>query len=55
MAKKTYVALVAIKHDGEDIEIGEMLDLDDKTQAPALLDVKAVGLASAEDKKTAKK
>lgn len=60
MTKKTYIALVRIKHDGEDFEIGETLELDDKKDAPALLDVQAIELAAAEEKaqppaKTAKK
>lgn len=55
MTKKTYVALTTIQHNGEAIEIGETLELDDKKEAPALLDVQAVELAPAEEKKTAKK
>lgn len=53
MTKKTYIAKTPIKHDGEDIEVGDMLELDDKKQAPALLEVGAIELA--EEKKPAAK
>jgi hypothetical protein len=42
MAKKTYIAKTAIEHNKEAYTEGEELSLDDKTEAPALLAVKAI-------------
>lgn len=42
MAKKTYVAKTAINHNQEDFAVGDPIELDDKTEAPALLAVEAI-------------
>lgn len=47
MAKKTYTALTAIHHDGEEYAAGDPVDMDDKRDAPALLAVGAIEPAAA--------
>lgn len=44
MPKKTYVAKTPINHDQKDYAVGDSIELDDKTEAPALLDVAAIEL-----------
>lgn len=44
MAKKTYVAKTPINHNQQDYAVGAPIELDDKTESPALLDVGAVEL-----------
>lgn len=51
MAKKTYVAKTPINYSGEPFAEGDPIELDDKTEAPALLAVGAI--APAEPVKTA--
>lgn len=54
MAKKTYIANTPIQHDGEDYAEGDKIELDDKSEAPALLAVAAVELATDEQPTAAK-
>ena len=42
LAKKSYIAKKAIQHDGELYAEGDPIELDDKTEAPALLAVEAI-------------
>jgi hypothetical protein len=42
MTIKTYTAKTPIKHNGEDIAVGDTVDLDDKTEAPQLIAVDAI-------------
>ena len=42
MAKKTYTAKTAINHDQVDYAEGDSIELDDKTEAPALIAVGAI-------------
>ncbi len=53
MAKKQYIAKTPIQHNGDDFAEGDPIELDDKTEAPALLAVNAVEPDST--KKTATK
>lgn len=53
MAKKTYTAKTPIEHNGVPYEPGDPLELDDKTEAPALLAVDGIEIESA--KKSASK
>jgi hypothetical protein len=47
MAKKTYAAKTQIEHDKVTYMEGEPIELDDKTEAPALLAVGAIEETSA--------
>lgn len=51
MAKKSYITKTPIRRNDEDIEVGTTIELDDKTEAPQLLDVGAIELDTS--KKTA--
>lgn len=53
MTKKAYTAKTAINHDQKPYEPGDPIELDDKTEAPALLAVDAIEPA-AEKKQAAK-
>ena len=52
MANKSYITKTPIRRNDEDIEIGSSIELDDKTEAPQLLDVGAIELDT-KAKKTA--
>lgn len=45
MAKKDYITKTPIRRNDENIDVGATLNLDDKTEAPQLLDVDAIELA----------
>lgn len=53
MAKKSYITKTPIRRNDEDIEVGTTIDLDDKTEAPQLLDVDAIELAKSTKKAAA--
>lgn len=53
MAKKTYTALVAITHDGENYLPGDPVELDDKKHAPQLLECGAIEEPAEEEKPAA--
>lgn len=46
MAKKKYVAKTPITYNNEDYAVGDPIELDDKTEAPQLLQVEAIAPAS---------
>jgi hypothetical protein len=52
MAKKQYIAKTHITHNNEPFEAGDPIELDDKTEAPELLKVKAIEPAPAKKAET---
>lgn len=42
MAKKSYTVKTPVNHNNEDFAAGDSIELDDKTEAPALLAVAAI-------------
>lgn len=42
MAKKSYTVKTPVNHSNEDFAVGDLIELDDKTDAPPLLAVDAI-------------